>query len=102
MANLPLVAELCKTSQLLQEAYIQINAAYVEAEKLRQCLQSVAIQTSDLNRALTVSEARVEELQGERDMLSLLVTSFQYTVKQTNPTTTAPCDEGDSELYVPS
>ena len=100
MANLPLVIELCRTSQSLQEAFVQINAARAESEQLRQCLQSVSVQTSELSRALAASEARVEALQGERDMLSLLVTSFQYTVKQTNKIETASC-EPDDDIYVP-
>lgn len=98
MANLPLVIELCKTSEKLQEAFIQINAAREESEKLRECLRVVSLHTSELSRALAASEARVQELQGERDLLSLLVTSFQYT-KALTESNQESAETG--ELYVP-
>lgn len=81
MANISIIFELCRTSEKLQEAFQQINHAREETAQIRQCLQDVSVQASELGRALAASEARVQELQAERDMLSLLVTSFQYTIK---------------------
>lgn len=77
MANLPLVMELCRTSERLQSAYAQVNSAEAETDALRRCLESTSLRLAEANVALEKSESRVRDLQGERDVLNLLMTSFQ-------------------------
>lgn len=104
MFSIPFIVELCKTSEKLQEAYQHVNCAREETAQIRQCLTRVNIQLGELSHALAVSEAWVKELQSERDMLSLLVTSFQYTAneKKTRGTTPPPNQtEEDAPLYEP-